>query len=69
YPRVAGYVVHDLSAYWKPTSFITVNLSLNNIFDKKYWDYATVGTLTSANLIDRATLPGRNVVASLAFKF
>ncbi|MCF9046760.1 TonB-dependent hemoglobin/transferrin/lactoferrin family receptor [Acinetobacter nectaris] len=69
YSRVPGYVVHDLSAYWKANQFMTVNVSLNNIFDKKYWDYASVGTLTSASLIDRATLPGRNIVASLAFKF
>lgn len=69
YQNVPGYVIHDLSMYWHANSYVTFNVALNNLFDKKYWDYATVGTLTSATLIDRATLPGRNVVASLAFKF
>ncbi|MEB3767850.1 TonB-dependent hemoglobin/transferrin/lactoferrin family receptor [Acinetobacter sp. MD2] len=69
YRRVAGYSIYDLSSYWNITKFMKINLNLNNIFDKKYWEYATVGTLTSDNLIDRATMPGRNVVASLEFKF
>lgn len=69
FKNVPGYVVNDLTAYWNANKYMTFNVALNNIFDKKYWDYATVGTLTSASLIDRATLPGRNVVASVEFKF
>lgn len=69
YQPVAGYAIADLSAYWNINKYAKVNLGLNNIFDKKYWDYATVGTLTSENLIDRATLPGRNLVASVEFKY
>ena len=69
YQPVAGYAIADLSAYWKLNKYAKLNLGLNNIFDKKYRDYATVGTLTSENLIDRATLPGRNLVASVEFKY
>ncbi len=42
------------------------------MFDKTYWDYAAVGTITGTNqasLIDRAAEPGRNVVASIEFKY
>ncbi|TCM63699.1 hemoglobin/transferrin/lactoferrin receptor protein [Acinetobacter calcoaceticus] len=75
YKNVAGYAVADLSAYWNVNKYTTVNLGLNNIFDKKYADYAKVGLLTKydavgqANLIDRAIEPGRNVVASVQFKY
>lgn len=72
YKRIAGYSVFDLSAYWNISKFAKLNVSLNNIFDKTYWDYAAVGTLTGtsqASLIDRAAEPGRNVVASIEFKY
>lgn len=69
YTNVPGYAVYDLSAYWNANKYMTFNVALNNMFDKKYWDYASTGTLTSASLIDRSTLPGRNVVASVEFKF
>ena len=47
-------------------------VDINNMFDKTYWDYAAVGTITGTNqasLIDRAAEPGRNVVASVEFKY
>lgn len=72
YQNVAGYTVFDLSAYWNVTKFAKLNVTLNNIFDKTYWDYAAVGTITGANqasVIDRAAEPGRNVVASIEFKY
>lgn len=72
YQNVAGYTVFDLSAYWNVTKFAKLNVALNNIFDKTYWDYAAVGTITGANqasVIDRAAEPGRNVVASIEFKY
>jgi len=72
YQRVAGYTVFDLSAYWNVTKFAKLNVAFNNIFDKTYWDYAAVGTINGTNqasLIDRAAEPGRNVVASIEFKY
>ncbi|MBF7683478.1 TonB-dependent hemoglobin/transferrin/lactoferrin family receptor [Acinetobacter sp. B5B] len=69
YRNVPGYVIHDLTAYWNANKYMTFNVALNNIFDKKYWDYATVATLTKSGVIERSTLPGRNVVASVEFKF
>lgn len=69
YQKVSGYAVSDLSAYWNINKYATLNLGLNNIFDQKYHDYAKVGLLTKASLIDRATETGRNVFASVEFKY
>lgn len=69
YQRVAGYVYSDLSAYWNINKFATLNVGLNNVFDHKYNDYAKAGLLTKDNLIDRATETGRNVFASVEFKY
>ncbi|MFV5513630.1 TonB-dependent hemoglobin/transferrin/lactoferrin family receptor [Acinetobacter gerneri] len=69
YHTVPGYATMDLNAYWNVNKFTKINLGLNNVFDKKYWEYSTVSTLTSDNLIDRATQPGRNVFASIEFKY
>ncbi|GAA5009311.1 TonB-dependent receptor [Acinetobacter puyangensis] len=78
YAPVAGYTVFDFTAYWNINKFTKLNVGLNNIFDKTYWNYSTVGTLNSSvsasgrntsTLIDRSAEVGRNVVASLEFKF
>lgn len=72
YKNVAGYTVWDLSAYWNMNKATKFNLALNNIFDKTYWNYASVGTLNAtdkAEMIDRSAEPGRNIVASVEFKF
>ena len=72
YQRVAGYTIFDLSAYWNINKFTKVNVAFNNIFDKTYWDYSAVGTITGTNqasLIDRAAESGQNIVASVEFKY
>ncbi|KAA8735337.1 TonB-dependent hemoglobin/transferrin/lactoferrin family receptor [Acinetobacter qingfengensis] len=78
YTPVAGYTIFDFSAYWNINKHAKLNVGLNNIFDKTYWSYSTVGTLNSAvsasgrntsTLIDRSAEVGRNVTASLEFKF
>ena len=72
YQNVAGYTVFDLSAYWNINPATKLNVAVNNIFDKTYWNYASVGTLdatTKAEMIDRAAEPGRNITAALQYKF
>ncbi|MCH4248598.1 MAG: TonB-dependent hemoglobin/transferrin/lactoferrin family receptor [Acinetobacter populi] len=74
YKPVAAYTIFDLSGYWNINKYTKLNVAFNNMFDKTYWSYASVGTLIGsgtdqATLIDRAAEPGRNVVASLEFKF
>ena len=77
YIPVKGYTVFDLSAYWNVNKNMKFNVSLNNIFDKTYWNYSSVGTLNTATstsgsinaLRDRSAEAGRNVVASVEFKY
>jgi hemoglobin/transferrin/lactoferrin receptor protein len=72
YKKVAGYSVFDLAGYWNVNKSTKLNLAVNNIFDKTYWNYASVGTLdadSKASIIDRAAEPGRNIVASVEFKY
>ena len=72
YEKVAGYTVFDLSAYWNINPSTKLNVAVNNIFDKTYWNYASVGTLDAvdkAEMIDRSAEPGRNITASLQYKF
>ena len=72
YKNVAGYALFDLSAYWNINKATKVNVALNNIFDQTYWNYASVGTLDAtdkAAMIDRSAEPGRNITASIQYKF
>ena len=72
YENVAGYTVFDLSAYWNINKATKLNVAMNNIFDKTYWNYAAIGTLdanSKAEMIDRAAEPGRNITASIQYKF
>ena len=72
YKRVGGYTLFDLSAHWNVNKHTKFNIAVNNILDKTYWDYAAVGTISGTNqseIINRAAEPGRNVVASVEFKY
>ena len=72
YRRVAGYTIFDLAAHWNVNKHTKLNIALNNILDKTYWDYAAVGMLSGEDqtkIINRAAEPGRNIVASVEFKF
>lgn len=71
YYKAPTYTVLDLGGYWNVNQYLKLNLALNNVFDKKYWDYSTVSAFTTSQttLIDRATATGRNVVLSAEFKF
>ena len=72
YENVAGYAVFDLAAYWNINKVTKVNVALNNLFDQTYWNYASVGALNAtdkAEMIDRSAEPGRNISASIQYKF
>ncbi|CAN5674640.1 TonB-dependent receptor [soil metagenome] len=75
YYRVPGYGLLDLAAYWNVSRNVTLNLGLFNVFDRKYWDYASSRSLvpgtTAATLadIERRTMPGRTVAVSMNVKF
>ncbi|MFT4265830.1 MAG: TonB-dependent hemoglobin/transferrin/lactoferrin family receptor [Xenophilus sp.] len=69
YFRVPGYTKFDLAGYWNVTKHLTVSLALNNLTDKKYWDYSSVRMLTNSTLYSRSSATGRNVSLSASLTF
>lgn len=69
--HAGGYHVMDLATYWNINPNIRLNVNLNNLFNQKYHDYATVSGMsaTDSTQIERATMPERHVSASLSFNF
>lgn len=69
--RAGGYHVMDLATYWNINPSIRLNVGINNLFNQKYHDYATVSGILATNhaQIERATMPERHVLASLSFNF
>lgn len=62
--------VLNLGASWKPLPSLTLNANLNNVFDKKYWNWSDVrGQLASSTVLDAYTAPGRNVQVSARYDF
>jgi hemoglobin/transferrin/lactoferrin receptor protein len=71
--RPPSWFTLDLGAYWKPQETLTINVGLNNIFDEKYWSWASVrrgnGHLGGDATDDRSTAPGRNFSISVTKTF
>lgn len=40
-----SYALVDLGAYWKPSKHLSLSANINNLFDKKYWNWADLSTL------------------------
>lgn len=69
--RPAGYGVVDLGAWWRPWKGSRVSLSVNNLFDKKYWLWGDIRQADARNPagVDFYSQPGRNVAARLEQTF
>jgi len=72
YFRPPGYGVVDLTGFWRFNRFVTLNLSVNNVFDKRYWLWGdvrkqNVGPSTPG--LDFYTQPGRTFAAALNVTF
>ncbi|WP_308569616.1 TonB-dependent hemoglobin/transferrin/lactoferrin family receptor [uncultured Haemophilus sp.] len=52
YNPTGGYSLFDLGVYWKPTANLTFTANVNNIFDKKYWNWNDISYLA---LLSKAT--------------
>ncbi len=72
---VPGYTVVDMSAYWNVGKNARLTLAVNNIGDRKYWDYASsrslaadTGAASHAD-IERQAMARRNVAASLSVNY
>ncbi|WP_150538566.1 TonB-dependent receptor domain-containing protein [Actinobacillus vicugnae] len=85
YNPTGGYSLVDLSFYWKPVQDLTLTANVNNLFDKKYWNWNDISYLallkgeatTSGNApigidatnADRYTAPGRNFNVGIRYEF
>lgn len=69
--RPAGYVVTDISAWWRPIKSGSFNVAVNNLFDKKYWLWSDIRQADSpAPLsVDFYSQPGRTLSASFTYDF
>ena len=60
----------DVSGQWRIRKDLRLNVALNNLTDKKYWQWTNVRGLSStAAVIDAYTQPGRHVAVSLVADF
>ena len=68
YYRPSGYGVLDLMAHWNFAPGARIDLGVFNLGDRTYTDWADVpfGVAATATTLDRYTLPGRSVAASLS---
>lgn len=52
YNPTGGYSLFDFGVYWKPVENLTLTANVNNIFDKKYWNWNDISYLA---LLSKAT--------------
>ncbi|WP_386688720.1 TonB-dependent receptor domain-containing protein [Lonepinella sp. MS14437] len=84
YNPTGGYSVFDLGVYWKPVKDLTLTANVNNLFDKKYWNWNDISYLAllkdgstagsppigiDATNADRYTASGRNFNAGIRYEF
>ncbi|WP_439327777.1 TonB-dependent receptor domain-containing protein [Lonepinella sp. BR2357] len=84
YNPTGGYSVFDLGVYWKPVKDLTLTANVNNLFDKKYWNWNDISYLAllkdgstagsppigiDATNADRYTASGRNFNVGLRYEF
>jgi hemoglobin/transferrin/lactoferrin receptor protein len=83
YFRPPGYGKIDLFAHYRPIDSLELNIGLENLTDRKYWDWGNLqggilGNLVSGNgtndvvsgsATDIYTMPGRSISASLRYSF
>lgn len=84
YFRPPGYGKIDLVAHYRATDSLEFNVGLNNLTDRKYWDWGNLqggrlgnlvsgsgvnDVVSSSSAVDYYTMPGRYVTASLRYSF
>ncbi|MBV8036120.1 TonB-dependent hemoglobin/transferrin/lactoferrin family receptor [Roseateles sp.] len=66
----AGYGTADLTAYWRLGKQATLNAAVYNLFDRQYFDWSAVSSLTANDArLSAYTAPGRTISASLKVDF
>ncbi len=72
YFKPSGYGVVDLNGWWKFNEYASVQLSVDNVFDQKYWlwgDVRSTGVAATDPGLDFYTQPGRTFAASVKLTF
>lgn len=65
-----GYAKLDLAGWYAFSKRTRLNLSINNLFDKKYVEWADVRELAATTMVlDAYTQPGRNFTVALSHQF
>lgn len=72
--RPPSYKTLDLSAFWKMTEDLTLQVGVNNLFNQRYWLWGNTrrsgGHMVNSRVIDeRYTAPGINGFLSLTYRF
>jgi hemoglobin/transferrin/lactoferrin receptor protein len=65
-----SYTIVDIGAHWNPVKDVTISATINNLLDKKYWQWSDVrGLAGNTTFADAFTSPGRNAQVSLRYNF
>lgn len=64
-----GYGIVDAYVHYEPLSQLTLYAGLNNIGDKRYWEWNSVRGIALGPAIDRYSAPGRAVSAGFKLSF
>ncbi|MGE0596838.1 MAG: TonB-dependent hemoglobin/transferrin/lactoferrin family receptor [Hyphomonadaceae bacterium] len=68
--RPEAFTILDLTAYWNLTDAATFRVGVFNVFDETYWWWSDVRGLSEASAVrDAWTQPGRNISASISYRF
>ncbi|MCW5654762.1 MAG: TonB-dependent hemoglobin/transferrin/lactoferrin family receptor [Hydrogenophaga sp.] len=65
-----AYTTLDLRASWQLRPGMKISAALNNVTDRKYWEWTNVrGLAASSTVLDAYTAPGRSVAVALVADF
>lgn len=68
--RPDAFTILDLTGYWNITEAATLRVGVFNATDEKYWWWSDVrGVGPTSAIRDAFTQPGRNVSASISYRF
>ncbi|MFZ5670220.1 MAG: TonB-dependent hemoglobin/transferrin/lactoferrin family receptor [Pseudomonadota bacterium] len=68
--RPEAFTLLDVTAYWRVTDAAALRLGIFNVTDETYWWWSDVRGLSSASTVrDAWTQPGRNLSASIVYRF
>jgi hemoglobin/transferrin/lactoferrin receptor protein len=67
---IAGVSTLDFQSYFRLQKNLNLNLSIENITNRKYWNWSDIqGLAANSTIVDAYTQPGRNFHASLSILF